>query len=595
MHHGPELIRTTFRYRLLPTPEQVEAFMRISGCGRLVYNHALERERAARAAGAPIGYAEHQKDLSATLKTVHPFLAEVPHHTLLAALRDLEQANARWRSGQNEAPVFRRHRERPHFRFPDPKQFRVERVPSEDRRSGKVSARGGAAAKLRYLRAPKFGKSKGDWGPLQMIVHRPLKGRVKTCTIVREGDHWYAAFSVEIRRRGRAAAPRIPATERLIATDPTLGEQPPAPGRKATRAHRVDHRRMSAERKAKRNRSRATQRRIVEARAAALPPLSEAEYRSLADLKIAGGDAGVATPLTIAATDIEAMLGGGVLGPGEEARLARLQRAVSRKEHALRALHGRKADASLKGLEIPKALREARARVRRFWGRIIRRRRDMIHKITTWLVARYDVIVLEDLNVAGMTASARGTAQEPGRNVGQKAGLNRKILDRGWGELKTQLAYKMARASRRRGAKKILVRVNPAYTSQTCHRCGHVDAGNRPSQSTFACTACGHADHADLNAARNIRKRGLDEIARACGMALADLPEGLLEPLASGTRKMSDPCEMAGGSPVSASPSAGHALRLSPGAGPGRGRNTTPSGRFPGPRSDRGGSAAPAD
>ena len=155
MHHGPELIRTTFRYRLLPTPEQVEAFMRISGCGRLVYNHALERERAARAAGAPIGYADHQADLSATLKTVHPFLAEVPHHTLLAALRDLEQANARWRSGQNEAPVFRRHRERPHFRFPDPKQFRVRRVPREDHRCGKVTARGAATGKLRYLHAPR--------------------------------------------------------------------------------------------------------------------------------------------------------------------------------------------------------------------------------------------------------------------------------------------------------------------------------------------------------------------------------------------------------------------------------------------------------
>jgi IS605 OrfB family transposase len=68
-----------------------------------------------------------------------------------------------------------------------------------------------------------------------MIVHRPLKGKIKTCTITREGDHWYASFSVEIRRRGKADRPRLAATERLIVTDPCLGEQPPAAARKARR------------------------------------------------------------------------------------------------------------------------------------------------------------------------------------------------------------------------------------------------------------------------------------------------------------------------------------------------------------------------
>ena len=43
-----------------------------------------------------------------------------------------------------------------------------------------------------------------------------------------------------------------------------------------------------------------------------------------------------------------------------------------------------------------------------------------------------------------MTASAKGTREEPGRNVTQKAGLNRTILDKSWGELRRQLAYKLA-------------------------------------------------------------------------------------------------------------------------------------------------------
>ena len=49
--------------------------------------------------------------------------------------------------------------------------------------------------------------------------------------------------------------------------------------------------------------------------------------------------------------------------------------------------------------------------------------------------------------------------------------------------------------------------VNPAYTSQTCSRCGYVDKKNRRDQKTFRCLWCGHVMHADLNAARNIGER----------------------------------------------------------------------------------------
>ena len=54
-----------------------------------------------------------------------------------------------------------------------------------------------------------------------------------------------------------------------------------------------------------------------------------------------------------------------------------------------------------------------------------------------------------------------------------------------------------------------LVAVDPRNTSRTCHACGHVDAASRRSQAVFHCVACGHAGHADANAARNIRRRGL--------------------------------------------------------------------------------------
>jgi len=55
-----------------------------------------------------------------------------------------------------------------------------------------------------------------------------------------------------------------------------------------------------------------------------------------------------------------------------------------------------------------------------------------------------------------------------------------------------------------------LVEVDPRYTSQTCHRCGHRDKRNRPDQETFICRSCGVVAHADHNAARNIAQRGVE-------------------------------------------------------------------------------------
>jgi transposase len=90
---------------------------------------------------------------------------------------------------------------------------------------------------------------------------------------------------------------------------------------------------------------------------------------------------------------------------------------------------------------------------------------------------------------------ARGTRQEPGRNVSQKAGLNRGILRSGWGLLVRRLAEK---------APGRVEKINPAFTSQRCSACGQVDRKSRESQARFRCTACGYACHADVNAARNI-------------------------------------------------------------------------------------------
>jgi len=130
-------------------------------------------------------------------------------------------------------------------------------------------------------------------------------------------------------------------------------------------------------------------------------------------------------------------------------------------------------------------------------------REDFQHKLSDYLSKNHAVIVLEKLRVKGMTKSAKGSIEEPGKNVAQKAGLNRAILRQGWSEFIRQLQYKC----KWRGGRVILVA--PEYTSQRCSACGFVSAENRKRQAEFACVSCHHAENADKNAAKNILALGL--------------------------------------------------------------------------------------
>jgi putative transposase len=94
-----------------------------------------------------------------------------------------------------------------------------------------------------------------------------------------------------------------------------------------------------------------------------------------------------------------------------------------------------------------------------------------------------------------MTRSAKGTAEQPGKNVRQKAGLNRVILAQGWGLL------------RRRTEQKAPGRVEdvPApFTSLRCSACGWIEKKSRKSQADFVCVSCGFTCNADENASINV-------------------------------------------------------------------------------------------
>jgi putative transposase len=142
--------------------------------------------------------------------------------------------------------------------------------------------------------------------------------------------------------------------------------------------------------------------------------------------------------------------------------------------------------------------------------RIANCRHDFLHKLSTATSKNHAVIVVEDLQVKNMSKSARGTVEDPGRNVAAKAGLNKAILDQGWGIFRRMLEYKQTW----RGGE--VVAVNPRHTSQTCPECGHVSQANRLQQALFSCVQCGYSYHADVVAARNILARGLRERVNAC-------------------------------------------------------------------------------
>ncbi len=207
----------------------------------------------------------------------------------------------------------------------------------------------------------------------------------------------------------------------------------------------------------------------------------EIEHVALANIcPSVGIDRGVANTLT--------------LSNGERLSLPRSLETLERRQRAAQRTASRRKRGSIrraKALRRVARLAARRARIRRHWA----------HKAALDLARRFGTVVVEDLKIQSMTASARGTVEGPGRRVRQKTGLNRAILNQGWFVFETTLAYKLEE----RGGS--LCKVDPAYTSQTCSNCGTVDREARESQAAFVCRHCGFRAHADHNAAINILRR----------------------------------------------------------------------------------------
>ena len=142
--------------------------------------------------------------------------------------------------------------------------------------------------------------------------------------------------------------------------------------------------------------------------------------------------------------------------------------------------------------------KKQKTKISRLHAHAANARKDFLHKVSTSIAKSHGVVKIERLRVKNMSASAKGTIEEPGKRVAQKSGLNRSILDQGWSMFAEFLGYKLPPLGGERQA------VEAPFTSQRCRKCHCVDARNRVSQALFHCISCHHEENADDNASHNI-------------------------------------------------------------------------------------------
>jgi len=372
----------------MPDGEQARDMRRYAGSCRFVYNKALAMQKENHEAGNKfIGYVAMAKHLTGWRNgTETPWLKNAPCHPLQHALKDLEKAYKNFFEKRADFPNFKRKGSGDSFRYPDPKQIKLDQI--NDR-----------------IFLPKLG-----W--LRYRNSRDVLGEVRNVTVSQSGGKWFASIQ----------------TQREV-------EQP-------------------------------------------LPTATTA----------IGIDVGIARFATMSDGDFIAPLNS---FKQHQQRLVRYQRRMSRK------------------VKFSSNWKKAKARVQKIHARIANARRDFLHKTTTTISKSHALVCIEDVQVRNMSKSSKGTIEQPGKKVRQKSGLNRAILDQGWGEFRRQLGYKVEWNGG------ILLAVPPHHTSQTCPACAHVSKDNRQTQAKFLCVGCGYENHADVVGAINVLARGHRVLA--CG------------------------------------------------------------------------------
>jgi len=372
----------------MPDGEQQRDMRRFAGSCRFVYNKALAVQKENHEAGNKfIGYVPMAANLPIWKREVgQEWLKDAPSQALQHALKALERAYKNFFAKRAGFPRFKRKGSGDSFRYPEPKQIKLDQDNSR-------------------ILLPKLG-----W--LRYRNSRDVLGVVRNATVSQSGGKWFVSIQTE-----REILQALPAATSAIGIDVGIA-------RFAT---------MSDENH--------------------IAPLNSFNKH--------------------------------------QERLARYQRRMSRK------------------VKFSNNWKKAKAKVQKIHTGIANARKDFLHKTTTTISQNHALVCIEDLQVRNMSKSSKGNSEQHGKMVKQKSGLNRAMLDQGWGEFRRQLDYKVVWNGG------MLLAVPPHNTSRTCPCCGQVSQDNRQTQAKFLCVDCGYENHADVVGAINVLERGYRLLA--CG------------------------------------------------------------------------------
>lgn len=387
-----------FKYELMPNGETQRQLRRFAGSCRFVYNKALALQKETHEAG---GKHSNYVAMAAWLpvwkrEEGQEWLKDAPSQALQHALKDLDKAYQHFFAKRAGFPRFKRKGSGDSFRYPDPKQIKLDQGDSR-------------------IFLPKLG-----W--IRYRNSRDVLGEVRNVTVSGNNGKWH--ISIQTQR--------------------------------------------------------------------------EVEIQPAASTTAVGVDMGIARFATFSdGTHLEPLNS----FKRKEAKLTKCQQRMAHKQ------------------KFSNNWKKAKAKVHKTHAEIANARRDFLHKATTTISQNHAVVFVEDLQVRNMSKSAAGTVDNPGKQVAQKSGLNKAILDQGWGEFRRQLGYKMAWNGG------MLFAVPPHHTSQTCPCCGHVSKDNRQTQARFACVGCGYENNADVVGAINILERGHRLLACGDGALSASMKQ----------------------------------------------------------------------
>ena len=185
-----------------------------------------------------------------------------------------------------------------------------------------------------------------------------------------------------------------------------------------------------------------------------------------------------------------------------EKQIAQKQRALSHNYEARRQLAKCGLALAFDKTKPSRKRRRLKAQIQKLYQKLRNIRKDFCQQTANAIARTVGMVYVEDLKVRNMTASAKGTIEKPGQRVKQKSGLNKAMLRFSPHQWVSSLEWALLKHGG------YVVKVNPAYTSQTCPSCGHCEKENRPTQAEFECRQCGYTNNSDVVGAINVLNRG---------------------------------------------------------------------------------------